>query len=60
VKKLAPGNCKLTVVNLPKAVLKHRTPHAAATLVADSNFAKRLECGGSPPLSKPGFWNFAF
>jgi hypothetical protein len=37
---------------LSKAVLKHRTPHAAATLVASANLAKRLECGGSPPLSK--------
>src|SRR6185503_16166969 len=27
-------------------------PHAPAKLVARSNFAKRLECGGSPPLSK--------
>jgi hypothetical protein len=37
---------------LSKAVLKHRIPHAAATLVAPPNLAKRLECGGSPPLSK--------
>ena len=36
---------------LSTAVLKHRTPHAAAILAAHSNFAERLECGGSPPLS---------
>src|SRR6185436_11253668 len=37
---------------LSTAVLKHRTPHAAAIPAAHSNFAERLECGGSPPLSK--------
>jgi len=41
-----------TILTLSKAVLKPRTPHAPATLVARTNSAKRLECGGSPPLSK--------
>jgi len=60
VKKALPRTVGVLVVNLSKAVLKHRIAHPAATLVARSNFAKCLECGGSSPLSKPDSWNFAF
>jgi predicted GH43/DUF377 family glycosyl hydrolase len=38
-------------LGLSKAAVNRRTPYAAATLVAPTNFAKRLECGASAPLS---------